>query len=147
MEVLLFIIIFAVVIGILVDYLYLSKRNTKPMHRYKYSVQDLLLNIKKSMDKKLGKENLDGYSKKEIGMNLFQRIVLIIGAIALILVIWTSPRISLVQGTYFDGKRFADNRAIAKMIDIRTAAIRSIGVIGATLFVFIALKSKHRKED
>ena len=73
-------------------------------------------------------------------MNNKQRIVLIIGAAAFLFVIFTSPKISIVKGTYV--KPPPDKKDIAKMVDTGTAMTRAVAVLGATLLVFIALKDK-----
>ncbi len=67
-------------------------------------------------------------------MNIYQRIVLILGAIALIIAIWTSPNvfISYDQGIPFES------------IETRTASMRAVAVVGATVLIFFALKSKGK---
>ncbi|MFB3886083.1 MAG: hypothetical protein ACE144_12710 [Thermodesulfobacteriota bacterium] len=73
-------------------------------------------------------------------MNNKQRIVLIIGAAAFLYFILTSPKISIVKGTYV--KPPLDRKDIAKMADVRTAMTRAVAVFGATLLVSIALRDK-----
>ena len=73
-------------------------------------------------------------------MNNKQRIVLIIGATVLLYFLFTSPKVSIVKGTYVippSGKK-----DIAKMTDVRTAMTRAIAVLGATLLVSVALRDK-----
>lgn len=76
-------------------------------------------------------------------MNKKQRIVLIIGATALVYFLFTSPKISIVKGTYVVPP--PDKENIAKMIDIRTAIIRAVAILGGTLLIVIALKDRKGK--
>ncbi len=76
-------------------------------------------------------------------MNKKQRVVLIIGAAILLYFLFSSPKISIVKGTYVVPP--SDKKDIAKMIDVRTAMTRVIAVLGATLLVSIALRD--RKEN
>ena len=73
-------------------------------------------------------------------MNNKQRIVLIIGAAAFLYVLFTSPKISIIKGTYVIPS--PDKKDIAKIIDVTTAMTRAVAVLGATLLVSIALKDK-----
>jgi len=75
-------------------------------------------------------------------VNNKQRVVLILGAGALLYVLLTSPRISIVKGTYV--KPPPDKENIAKMIDVRTAITRVVAVLGITLLVCAALKSERK---
>lgn len=77
---------------------------------------------------------------KDVDMNKKQRIFLIIGAIALLYFLFTSPKISIVKGTYVTPPQ--DKKNIAKMIDIRTAITRAVAILGGTLLITIALKDK-----
>lgn len=74
-------------------------------------------------------------------MNKKQRIVLIIGAAAFLYVIFTSPKISIVKGTYVTPPQ--DKKDIARIVDVSTAMTRAIAVFGATLLVCIALKDSR----
>lgn len=74
-------------------------------------------------------------------MNNKQRVVLILGAGALLYVFLTSPKISIVKGTYV--KPPPDKENIAKMIDVRTAITRVVAVLGVTLLVCAALKGER----
>jgi hypothetical protein len=80
--------------------------------------------------------------RKEIVVNYKQRIVLIIGAACLIYFLSTSPKISIVKGTYVIPA--SDKENVAKMIDVRTAMTRAVAILGATVFVFFALKNNRR---
>jgi len=77
-----------------------------------------------------------------VNLNNKQRIVLIIGAAAFLYVIFTSPKISIVKGTYVIPP--PDKKDIAKIVDVGTAMTRAVAVLGATLLVSIALKDKKR---
>lgn len=74
-------------------------------------------------------------------MNRNQRIVLIIGAIVLLIVILTAPEVSIYEGSYLE---YDPGSRLAPIVDFRTAIIRMIGVVGATLFIWYALKDKHK---
>ena len=75
-------------------------------------------------------------------MNSKQRIVLIIGAAAFVYVIFSSPKISIVNGTYVIPP--TNRKEIAKTVDVRTAMTRSIAVLGATMLISVALKDKKK---
>ena len=75
-------------------------------------------------------------------MNNKQRIVLIMGATVFLYVLFTSPKISIVRGTYVIPS--PDKKDVAKIVDISTATTRAVAVLGATVLVFIALKDKKR---
>jgi len=78
-------------------------------------------------------------------MNIFQRIVLILGAIALVLAILTTPYIVIVQGTY--AKPSVDLPfELQPMIASSTALLRAVGIVGATVLLFFALKSSGDKK-
>ena len=77
-------------------------------------------------------------------MNYKQRIVLILGAIAFLYLLLTSPKISIVRGTYVIPS--ADKKDVAKIVDINTATTRAVAVLGATMLVFIALKDRKRTQ-
>jgi hypothetical protein len=78
--------------------------------------------------------------EKEVILNNKQRIILVIGAAAFLYVIFTSPKISIVKGTYVTPP--SDKKDVARIVDVGTAMTRAIGVLGATLLVSIALKDK-----
>jgi hypothetical protein len=77
-----------------------------------------------------------------VNVNNKQRVVLILGAGALLYVLLTSPKISIVKGTYV--KPPPDKENIAKMIDARTAITRVVAVLGVTLLVCAAFNGKRR---
>jgi hypothetical protein len=74
-------------------------------------------------------------------MNIYQRTVLILGAIALIIAIWTSPRVHIVKGTIL---KYNPEIGAAGIIDVRTATMRAVSVMGPTILIFFALKSKSK---
>src|SRR4030067_3427300 len=78
----------------------------------------------------------------EGNVNNKQRIVLIMGATVFLYVLFTSPKISIVRGTYVIPS--PDKKDVAKIVDISTATTRAVAVLGATVLVFIALKDKKR---
>jgi len=73
-------------------------------------------------------------------LNNKQKIVLIIGAAALLYAILSSPKISIVKGTYVTPP--PDKKDVARIIDVSTAMMRAFAVLGATFLVSIALKDK-----
>ena len=88
-------------------------------------------------------------------MNLYQRIVLILGAVALIIVIWTAPKMLYTQGQYYDMNKYLERlerydrleKDLAPIIDYKTVSVRAVGVVGTTLLVFFALKGMGKKES
>jgi hypothetical protein len=77
---------------------------------------------------------------REANVNNKQRIVLIIGAAVFLYVLFTSPKISIIKGTYVIPS--PDKKDIAKIVDIHIAMTRAVAILGATLLVSIALKNK-----
>ncbi len=75
-------------------------------------------------------------------LNGTQRIILIIGAATFLYVIFTSPKISIVKGTYVTPP--SDKKEIARIVDVRTAMTRAVAVLGATLLLSTAFKNKER---
>ncbi len=102
-------------------------------------------------------------------MNKYQRLVLIIGAVALVISLWTVPK-----WVEYNGSVLQYSRALAlndyrwqewekklkegKVLELRApepvgapfrdyneVAIRTISVIGATLLIFFALKGLQKK--
>ncbi len=71
-------------------------------------------------------------------MNTRQRIVLIIGAAVFVYALFTSPKISIVNGTYVFPP--ANRKDVARTVDIRAAMTRAIAVLGATVLISVALK-------
>ena len=77
---------------------------------------------------------------RESNVNYKQRIVLIIGAAVFLYALFTSPKVSVIKGTYVVPS--PDKKEIAKIVDVSTAITRAVAILGATLLVFIALKGK-----
>jgi hypothetical protein len=75
-------------------------------------------------------------------LNNKQRFVLIIGAAVFLYALFTSPKVSIVKGTYVTPP--PEKKDIAKIVDISTAMTRAFAILGATLLVSIALKDKKR---
>lgn len=73
-------------------------------------------------------------------MNILQRVVLLVGAIFFLFALLTAPKISIVKGTYVIPP--SEKKEIAKIIDLNTAMIRAVAILGATLLVFWALREK-----
>jgi hypothetical protein len=73
-------------------------------------------------------------------VNNKQRIVLITGAIVFLYLLFTSPKVSIVRGTYVTPS--PDKKDVARIVDINTAMTRAVAVLGATVLVFVALKSR-----
>ena len=76
-------------------------------------------------------------------MNIFQRIVLVLGAIALVLAILTTPASVILQGTYATPTPTLNELTqieLQPMITPATAIMRSIGVVGATILLVFALQ-------
>ena len=76
-------------------------------------------------------------------MNIFQRIVLVLGAIALVLAILTTPQSVILQGTYATPTPMLNELTqidLQPMITPATAIMRSIGVVGATILLVFALQ-------
>jgi len=80
--------------------------------------------------------------KKEMNLNGTQRVILIIGAAAFLYVIFTSPKVSIIKGTYVTPP--SDKKDIAKIVDVRTAMTRAVAVLGATLLLSAAFKDKEK---
>ncbi len=83
-------------------------------------------------------------------MNIYQRIILILAAIALIIAIWTSPRLiterAAAFGSVYKIVSYRHPKSKNGMIEPRTASMRAVAVVGATILIFFALKSKDKKE-
>lgn len=85
-------------------------------------------------------------------MNIYQRIVLILGAIVLVLAIWTAPRITYSTRTGYISIPYSflrkDKTGLLKLarVDFQAAIVRATGVVGVTVLIFFALRSKDKKE-
>ena len=82
-------------------------------------------------------------------MNIYQRIVLVLGAIALVAAIMTTPESVILQGTYATPSPMLDQLTqieLQPMITPATATMRSLGVVGATILLFFALQGLSIKK-
>lgn len=79
-----------------------------------------------------------------MNLNSKQRIILVTGAAAFLYVIFTSPKISIVKGTYIIPP--SDKKEVAKMVDVSTAMTRAVAVLGATLLVSTAFRDKGKPQ-
>ena len=82
-------------------------------------------------------------------MNIFQRIVLVLGAIALVAAIMTTPESVILQGTYATPSPMLDQLTqieLQPMITPATATMRAVGVVGATILLFFALQGLSIKK-
>lgn len=79
-------------------------------------------------------------------MNIYQRIVLVLGAIALVMAIWTAPRVIYVKDSYLEYDA-QNHSGLAPVTDPRTVLTRSVGVIGVTVLVFFAMKDIREKRQ
>ncbi len=87
-------------------------------------------------------------------MNIYQRVVLVLGAIGLVIAFWTSPEYVKYKGvTYEVNKQPNINRksksapVIASQRSLKQILMRSGTVAGATIFIFFALKGIKRKDQ
>lgn len=74
-------------------------------------------------------------------MNIWQRLILIFGAIVFFVVLMDTPKVCILQGSILET---GGKSGLAKVIDIRTASVRGVSVIGATALLFFAFKSKKK---
>jgi hypothetical protein len=79
-------------------------------------------------------------------MNILQRIILILGAAVLVVAILTTPPVVILQGTHAkpSAAQFVQIE-LQPVISVATASMRSVGVIGATVLLFFALKGEIKK--
>ena len=84
-------------------------------------------------------------------MNIFQRIILILGAVILVVAIWTTPYYTTIKGMkvpssskggYVTGSM---SGSIHATIDIDRVKARSIAIVGATVLLFFAFKDIKKK--
>ena len=74
-------------------------------------------------------------------MNIYQRIVLVLGAAALVAAILTAPTIYIISGTHAKlSAQVAVPIELQPLVSPTIALIHSIGVIGVTVLLFFALK-------
>lgn len=75
-------------------------------------------------------------------MNVLQRVVLLIGAASFLLALLTTPKISIVKGTYINPP--SEKKEIAKIVDLNTAIVRAVAILGATLLALWALRERRK---
>lgn len=81
-------------------------------------------------------------------MNIVQRIILVVGAIALVAAILTTPMLVILQGTYAKPSAAALVQIeLQPMIAPATAIMRAVGVIGATILLFFAFSGIEPKKQ
>jgi len=79
-------------------------------------------------------------------MNIYQRVILVLGAAALIAAILTAPTICILSGTYAkpSAQQFVQIE-LQPVISPATALINSVGVVGVTVLLFFALKGDIKR--
>ena len=77
-------------------------------------------------------------------MNIFQRIVLLLGAVVLVVAILTTPKVLIYQSSYL--KPTEEAFQMQPVIAPATASMRAVGVIGATVLLFFAFSSIELKK-
>lgn len=75
-------------------------------------------------------------------VNTPQRIVLIIGAIAVLGVIFATPRVGIAEG-----RVLPEYSGLAPVVDVRTAGSTLVGVVVTTIFLFFAIGPNTRTRD
>ena len=79
-------------------------------------------------------------------MNIYQRIILILGAIALVVAIWTTPQVIYTREYGYISFDKEIHGLLYPQRHFNTVVARSIGVMGATILVFFTLKGIENKE-
>jgi hypothetical protein len=83
-------------------------------------------------------------------MNIIQRIVLVLGAIALVLAIYFTPESVILQGTYAAPSpmlnQLTGGLELQPVITPQIAIMRAVGVIGATVLLYFALQGINIKK-
>lgn len=84
-------------------------------------------------------------------MNVYQRLILIGGAVAFVVALVTTPKYVVVQGV-LRGQRFNYDpedrllKGLPATRDPSSAAIRGATVIGTTVFLYFALSRRDRRK-
>lgn len=74
-------------------------------------------------------------------MNIYQRIVLIVGAIAIIIALATTPNVANYEGFILRYDVFKETYPnLFWHTDYKLALLRAVGVIGVTALLFFAFK-------
>jgi len=75
-------------------------------------------------------------------MNKYQKILLMVSAVVFIVALLTSPKVCyLGQGVLMKSTKYS--KEYAPIVDIRTASVRGIAVLGAMALLYFALRSKR----
>ena len=79
-------------------------------------------------------------------MNIFQRIILVLGAIALGLAIfWKTPESVILQGTYATPNpmltQLTGGLELQPVLTPQTGIMYAVGVVGATVFLYFSLQA------
>ena len=79
-------------------------------------------------------------------MNVYQRIILMLGAILFAIILLTSPRVNyLPRGVIRPAEKAKEGYfQHAPIMDARTASVRGVAVLGATILLFFAFKDIKR---
>ena len=79
-------------------------------------------------------------------MNIYQRIILVLGAAVLVVAILTTPTVVILQGTHAkpSAAQFVQIE-LQPVISVATASMRAVGVIGATILLYFALTGEIQK--
>jgi hypothetical protein len=80
-------------------------------------------------------------------MNIYQRIILILGAIALAVAIWTTPKVIYYQRLGYVSYNEKIHYPKYPQRHFGTVVVRSIGVIGVTALIFFAFKRRKKGGD
>jgi len=76
-------------------------------------------------------------------MNKYQRIVLIVGALAFFVFLLTTPKVNIHEGIIIAAMENDDT--YADIYDTKTALVRGAAVLGSTALLFYALKGLKSK--
>jgi hypothetical protein len=76
-------------------------------------------------------------------MNLYQRIILVVGAVVFVVTLLTCPQVFVVQGSLLNGHP----TGFAPIVDVYTASVRGIAVLGATAMLWFATKGIDNKKE
>jgi hypothetical protein len=75
-------------------------------------------------------------------MNIYQRIILVAGAMALVILLSTTPKVFQINGALL---RVKENSTLAPITPLSDALVRALGVLGATALLWFAASSLRDK--
>jgi hypothetical protein len=75
-------------------------------------------------------------------MNRLQRAILVAGALAVVAVIYWTPRVVFLNGTMY--RDIPSNHRYASVIDVRTLGPILVGVVVVAFFLFVATSTNRR---